>query len=140
MAPGFILDKIVGWLGREVNLWSLIVMGIGLLIMSTPHPSFVRLSFGAILAGLGYGVMQPIIYDKAATNAPPHLATLALSLVMVVNYLAILVAPFIIEIIDKLFHTTSHEFAYLVNGILSLILALITVVMFRHNRVLGSDD
>jgi MFS family permease len=140
MAPGFILDKIVGWLGREVNLWSLIVMGIGLLIMSTPHPSFVRLSFGAILAGLGYGVMQPIIYDKAATNAPPHLATLALSLVMVVNYLAILVAPFIIDYIDKLFHTTSHEFAYLINGILSLILALITVVMFRHNRVLGSDD
>ena len=140
MAPGFILDRIVRWLGREVNLWSLIVMGVGLLIMSTPHPSFVRLSFGAIRVGLGYGVMQPIIYDKAATNAPPHLATLALSLVMVVNYLAILVAPFIIEIIDKLFHTSSHEFAYLINGVLSLVIALITLVTFRHNRVLGSDD
>lgn len=140
MAPGFILDSIVRWLGKGVNLWSLIVMGIGLLIMSTPHPSFVRLSFGAILVGLGYGVMQPIIYDKAATNAPPHLATLALSLVMVVNYLAILVAPFIIEIIDKLFHTSSHEFAYLVNGVLSLVIALITLATFRHNRVLGSDD
>ena len=140
MAPGFILDRIVRWLGREVNLWSLIVMGVGLLIMSTPHPSFVRLALGAILVGLGYGVMQPIIYDKAATNAPPHLATLALSLVMVVNYLAILVAPFIIEIIDKLFHTSSHEFAYLINGVLSLVIALITLVTFRHNRVLGSDD
>ena len=140
MAPGFILDSIVRWLGRGVNLWSLIVMGIGLVIMSTPHPTFVRLSFGAILVGLGYGVMQPIIYDKAATNAPPHLATLALSLVMVVNYLAILVAPFIIEIIDKLFHTSSHEFAYLVNGVLSLVIALITLATFRHNRVLGSDD
>ena len=140
MAPGFILDNIVRWLGKGVNLWSLIVMGIGLVIMSTPHPTFVRLSFGAILVGLGYGVMQPIIYDKAATNAPPHLATLALSLVMVVNYLAILVAPFIIEIIDKLFHTSSHEFAYLVNGVLSLVIALITLATFRHNRVLGSDD
>ena len=140
MAPGFILDSIVRWLGKGVNLWSLIVMGIGLVIMSTPHPTFVRLSFGAILVGLGYGVMQPIIYDKAATNAPPHLATLALSLVMVVNYLAILVAPFIIEIIDKLFHTSSHEFAYLVNGVLSLVIALFTLATFRHNRVLGSDD
>lgn len=140
MAPGFILDSIVRWLGKGVNLWSLIIMGIGLVIMSTPHPTFVRLSFGAILVGLGYGVMQPIIYDKAATNAPPHLATLALSLVMVVNYLAILVAPFIIEIIDKLFHTSSHEFAYLVNGVLSLVIALITLATFRHNRVLGSDD
>ena len=140
MAPGFILDSIVRWLGKGVNLWSLIVMGIGLVIMSTPRPTFVRLSFGAILVGLGYGVMQPIIYDKAATNAPPHLATLALSLVMVVNYLAILVAPFIIEIIDKLFHTSSHELAYLVNGVLSLVIALITLATFRHNRVLGSDD
>ena len=140
MAPGFILDRIVRWLGREVNLWSLIVMGVGLLIMSTPHPTFFRLALGAILVGLGYGVMQPIIYDKAATNAPPHLATLALSLVMVVNYLAILVAPFIIEFIDKLFHTSSHEFAYLINGVLSLVIALITLVTFRHNRVLGSDD
>ena len=140
MAPGFILDRIVRWLGREVNLWSLIVMGVGLLIMSTPHPTFFRLALGAILSGLGYGVMQPIIYDKAATNAPPHLATLALSLVMVMNYLAILVAPFIIEFIDKLFHTSSHEFAYLINGVLSLVIALITLVTFRHNRVLGSDD
>ena len=140
MAPGFILDRIVRWLGAEVNLWSLIVMGTGLMIMSTPHPTFFRLALGAILSGLGYGVMQPIIYDKAATNAPPHLATLALSLVMVMNYLAILVAPFIIELIDKLFHATSHDFAYLINGILSLVLALMTLITFRHNRVLGSDD
>ena len=140
MAPGFILNRIVRWLGREVNLWSLIVMGVGLLIMSTSHPTFFRLALGAILTGLGYGVMQPIIYDKAATNAPPHLATLALSLVMVVNYLAILVAPFIIDSINRLFHTSSHEFSYLVNGVLSLVIALITLVTFRHNRVLGSDD
>ena len=140
MAPGFILNRIVGWLGAKVNLWSSVVMGIGLVIMSAPHPTFLSLSLGAILTGVGYGVMQPIIYDKAATNAPPHLATLALSLVMVVNYLAILVAPFIIDSINRLFHTSSHEFAYLVNGVLSLVIALITLVTFRHNRVLGSDD
>jgi MFS family permease len=140
MAPGFILNRIVGWLGAKVNLWSSVVMGIGLIIMSAPHPTFLGLSLGAILTGVGYGVMQPIIYDKAATNAPPHLATLALSLVMVVNYLAILVAPFIIEFIDKLFHTSSHEFAYLINGIISLIIALVTLITFKHNRVLGSDD
>ena len=137
MAPGFILNR---WLGAKVNLWSSVVMGIGLVIMSAPHPTFLGLSLGAILTGVGYGVMQPIIYDKAATNAPPHLATLALSLVMVVNYLAILVAPFIIEFIDKLFHTSSHEFAYLINGIISLIIALVTLITFKHNRVLGSDD
>jgi MFS family permease len=108
--------------------------------MSLPHPAAMSLTVGAILTGLGYGVMQPIIYDKAATNAPPHLSTLALSIVMVVNYLAILVAPFITEGIDKLFKTSSHSFAYLTNGIMALILALIALLLFRRNRVLGSDD
>lgn len=140
MAPGFVLNHIIRLLGAAVNLWSLIVMGIGLVLMALPHPSFTLLAIGAILSGLGYGVMQPIIYDKAATNAPPHLSTLALSIVMAVNYLAILVAPFITESIDKLFKTSSHSFAYLTNGIMALILALIALLLFRRNRVLGSDD
>lgn len=140
MAPGFILNHIIRLLGAAVNLWSLIVMGVGLILMALPHPSLSLLATGAILAGLGYGVMQPIIYDKAATNAPPHLSTLALSIVMAVNYLAILVAPFITEGIDKLFKTSSHSFAYLTNGIMALILALIALLLFRRNRVLGSDD
>ena len=75
MAPGFMLNAIIRWLGSAVNLWSLIVMGAGLLLMSLPHPSFAKLATGAILTGLGYGVMQPIIYDKAATNSPPKEAT-----------------------------------------------------------------
>lgn len=140
MAPGFVLNRIISLLGSAVNLWSLIVMGLGLVLMSLPHPSFTLLAVGAILAGLGYGVMQPIIYDKAATNAPPHLSTLALSLVMVMNYLAILVAPFLTDGIDRLFRTSSHSFAYLTNGIMALILALIALFVFRRNRVFGSDD
>ena len=49
---------------------------------------------------------------------------MALSLVMAVNYLAILVAPFIIDVVDSLFHTSNHAFAFLFNGIVGLILAL----------------
>jgi hypothetical protein len=43
---------------------------------------------------------------------------------MAVNYLAILVAPFIIDGIDDLFHTTHHAFAFLFNGIVGLVMAL----------------
>ena len=115
-------------------------MTIGLLLMALPHTSMIKLTTGAILTGLGYGVMQPIVYDKAATNSPPNLATMALSLVMVVNYLAILVAPFIIEYIDWLFHTTSHSFAFIFNSLVTTLLAAATLLLYRHNRVLGSDD
>jgi MFS family permease len=115
-------------------------MSIGLLLMSLPRPTAATLTIGAILTGLGYGVMQPIIYDKAATNAPPHLSTFALSLVMTTNYLAILVAPFIIDGIESLVHPTSHSFAFLVNSIFMLAIAAATALTYQHNRVLGSDD
>lgn len=140
MAPGFVLNGIMKLLGKATNLWSLLVMGAGLVIMSLLHPDFLKLAVGAILTGLGYGVMQPLIYDKAATNSPPHLSTLALSLVMVVNYLAILVAPFIIDGIDWLFVTKSYSFPFLFNGLLTLVVALVTLFVFRKSRVLGLDD
>ena len=140
MLPGFILNHIIKLCGRWVNLWSLLIMGCGLLIMSIPHLHLIGLISGALLAGFGYGVMQPIIYDKAATNAPPQLSTLALSLVMVVNYLAILVAPFILDFADRLLHTSSHSTAYLVNGVITLLIAIVALFTLRHSRVFGSDD
>ena len=140
MTPGLALNLIVKLLGRVVNVWSLVVMGLGLILMSLPHPTILHLTVGAALAGLGYGVMQPVIYDKAATNAPPHLSTLALAIVMTTNYLAILVAPFMIDGIDHLFHATGHTFAYLFNSIVVLIIAIATALMYKRNRVLGSDD
>ena len=140
MAPGFMLNRIIAIFGRTVNLWSLVAMCVGLLLMSLPHPTATSLTVGAILTGLGYGIMQPIIYDKAATNAPPHLSTLSLAIVMTTNYLAILVAPFMIDGIDHLFHASGHTFAYLFNSIVVLIIAIITALTYKSNRVLGSDD
>ena len=140
MTPGLALNLIVKLLGRMVNVWSLVVMGLGLILMSLPHPTILHLTVGAALAGLGYGVMQPVIYDKAATNAPPHLSTLALSLVMAVNYFAILVAPFMVTGVDKLFGESSPSFAFLFNGLATLVLAAVALLFVKRSRVFGSDD
>ena len=140
MAPGLMLNRIIAIFGKRVNLWSLVAMCVGLLLMSLRHPTALTLTMGAILTGLGYGVMQPIIYDKAATNAPPHLSTLALAIVMTTNYFAILVAPFMIDGIDYLFHADNHTFAYMFNSIVVLLIAIAAALTYKHNRVLGSDD
>ena len=134
MAPGFVLNGIKHLFGRTTNFWSLAIMGSGLIVMSLEEPKFSSLSIGAILAGLGYGVLQPLIYDRAANSSPPNLSTLALSLVMAVNYLAILVAPFIIDGIDSLFHTTNHAFAFLFNGIVGLVLAIGAIFVGRGTK------
>ena len=59
---------------------------------------------------------------------------------MAVNYLAILVAPFILDGIDSLVHVNNHSFAFMFNGIVSLILAVVTLLFYRSSRVLGLDD
>ncbi len=140
MLPGFALNKIISLLGKWTNMWSLMTMGVGLIIMSLPHPSEVTLLLGALLTGLGYGVMQPIIYAKTASNAPPHLATMALSIVMAVNYLTIVVAPLLIDGIDRLFDTTSYSFAFMVNGVATLAIGIVAILRAPHDRVLGSDE
>lgn len=127
MLPGFILNRVKRVFGSTTYFYSLIIMGVGLIVMSSPHPKLYTLILGAVLTGLGYGVMQPLIYDKAASCSPPRLATLALSLVMAVNYLAILVAPFIMDVVDKLFHTSQHTFAFLFNGVVTLVIALLSI-------------
>ena len=140
MAPGFILNRIIAICGALTNLWSLVMMGCGLAVIALMPTTALWLIVGVVLTGIGYGIMQPIIYDKAATNAPPHLATLALSIVMSVNYAAILVAPFIIDGVDHIFDTSSPRFAFGFNAMATLLLAVAAALTYRHNRVLGSDD
>lgn len=140
MAPGFMLNTIKKWLGHLTNFWSLVVMGVGLILISLPHPLFWRIAVGAIMTGLGYGVMQPLIYDKAASCSPPKLATLSLSLVMAVNYLAILVAPFIIDAIDWMFHTKSHSFGFVANGVISFLLAIVFLLFNRPYSSIKNND
>ena len=90
MLPGLFIANIIRSLKRNVNLVALVLVCVGLLCVGVFHGK-AMLAFGALCTGLGYGIMQPVIYDKAATIAPPRSATLALSFVMSVNYLAVIV-------------------------------------------------
>ena len=87
----------------------------------------------------GYGVIQPVIYDKAATIAPPRSATLALSFVMAMNYLAVMVCPFIVDLFRHLFGTHSDRFPFFFNAALVLALTLVTFRR-RDDFILGLDE
>ena len=68
MLPGLFIDKIIRSLKRNVNLVALVLVCVGLLCVGVFHGK-AMLAFGALCTGLGYGIMQPVIYDKAATIA-----------------------------------------------------------------------
>lgn len=76
MVPGLFIDKIIRRLTRSVNLVSLALICAGLLCVGIFRDK-TMLVVGVLCAGFGYGVIQPVIYDKAATIAPPRSATLA---------------------------------------------------------------
>lgn len=138
VVPGFFLNRIIGWLKGWSNVVSLAMMAVGLLLFGVGK-SPVAMVAGSLMSGFGYGIMQPIIYDKTAIIAPPHLATLALSYVMAVNYLAVVVCPFIVDGFRDLFHTHSELFPFIFCGVLLAVMFVVAVIG-RRDWTLGLDD
>lgn len=93
-------------------------------------------TIGVILIGLGYGCMQPIIYDKTSTSTAESHATFALALVMAMNYMAIITYPFILEILQGIFSTDASYFPFLLSTILAGIFAVFTYFK-RNTSTLG---
>lgn len=137
MLPGFFLSPIIRRLRGNVNLVSLVMICVGLLLIGLFKAHFWLIS-GCILVGLGYGIIQPIIYDKAAVVSPPQSATLALSIVMSVNYLAIVLCPFIIDLLRNILHMHGERFPFLLNAALAF-LAVLFAWRYRSNYALGLD-
>lgn len=137
MLPGLFLNRIIAITRSYTNAICSLLLTLGLILMAVSHTEQMLIA-GVILTGLGYGVMQPIIYDKAAIIAPPHLATQALSVVMAANYLAIILCPFIIDIVRKVLHAKSENFPFALNAIIAAIVTIIAII-YRKDFALGLD-
>lgn len=120
MAPGFALDRIVKVLGEKTKFYSLLSIALGLLLIWIAPVEWLIIP-GCLSVGLGYGVIQPLVYDKTADTAMPEKTTLALAFVMVMNYLAILLSPFITDSFQHLFHSHSKEFPFIFNLCVTLL-------------------
>ena len=121
MAPGFMLDSLVKLLRNKTKLYSLLAIAIGLLLIWISPTEWLIVP-GCILVGLGYGIIQPLIYDKTVDTAIPQKTTLSLAFVMVMNYLAILLSPFITDFFQWIFHTGSQEFPFIFNLCITILI------------------
>ena len=121
MAPGLFLNRIVGLFREKTKFYSLLCIAVGLALIWISPKEWV-IAPVCILVGLGYGVIQPVIYDKTTHTAVPKKATLALAFVMMMNYLAILLCPFIIDFFQStVFHIKSQQFAFVFNLCITLV-------------------
>ena len=130
MAPGFILNRLIDLMGRSTQVWSMLMIVIGLgLIVATGNVWLVGV--GCVLAGIGYGIIQPIMYDRTTHIVLPHKSTMALACVMAMNYVAILVCPFVIKLFKIIMHDSSELFAFQLNTFLA---ALTLLVVFINRK------
>ena len=76
--------------------------------------------------------------DKTTQTALPQKTTLALAFVMMMNYLAILLYPFIVDFFQWIFHTQSQEFPFIFN----LLITIVTLFWAyrRRNTFLFNDQ
>ena len=122
MAPGFILNQIVSYFGKKTKFACMLSIAIGMALILVSRTEWL-IGLGCIFTGFGYGVIQPVAYDKTTRTAIPSKVTLALAFVMAMNYLAILLCPFIINVFKDLFHIETQQFAFIFNMVIALIAA-----------------
>ena len=138
MAPGFCLDKIVDELKERTKAYSLLSMAVGLALIWIAPIEWLIIP-GCILVGLGYGVIQPVVYNQTTHTAISRKVTLALAFVMAMNYLAILLCPFIIDSSQaSVFDPTYQQFAFVFNLCISIVMLVISYT--KRNSFLFNDN
>lgn len=127
MLPGLFLNHILRFLGERVFLFSLLLICCGLLVIFF-YASIMGAAVGVLLAGVGYGIAQPCIYDRTASVASLDKVTFALALVMTMNYVAIVISPPVVDILQGVAKVTSERFAFALNSCLCVIGLLFLLV------------
>lgn len=127
--PGFVLPRILKVLGGMTVVASAAMITAGLALFSFVHAEWAMIA-GAALMGAGYGIYQPIVYNKAPEAATdPSKNTMSLSIVLVANYGAIALAPLIVDSLRDLLDAGNVTgFAFLLNFALSCVFLVISIV------------
>lgn len=131
--PGFILPQILKTTRGMTIVAAAAMITAGLALFSFVRTEWAMMA-GAALMGAGYGIHQPIIYNKAPEAvSDPSMNTMSLSLVLVANYAAISAAPLIVDSLRSLLGAGNVVgFAFLLNFAMSIVFLVIAFLRHRH--------
>ena len=133
MLPGFFIARIIELFKNWTIPLTFLGMGIGL-IVTVLFKSVVMMGIGIFICGFFYGVLQPLLYDKVPATAIHSKAVLVLGWLMAMNYLAVLVTPFIMQFFGWVFNASGEIYPFYVNTIISVIIFVIAVI-FRKKFI-----
>lgn len=126
---GFTLTRVIKLCGRATPYLAIGACVLGLYACGIFHTYVVYL-VAIALVGFGYGIMQPIIYDKTAFLAPTdEKSTEYFAYTLTGNYIAIALVPFIVDLFAKIFSTSTLNFPYILNA--SILLGVLCLGFFK---------
>ncbi len=138
MIPGFLITKLIKLMKNYMIFIGFLMIAVGLLVIALFKTVFL-IGFGAVITGFGYGMIQPLIYDKTVLVARPKKSVVALALVMSMNYLAIVLVPFIIDLFEIIFHQKGVLFPFYLNMVMSGIVAVFAY-FFRGKTLFSGES
>ena len=133
MLPGLFINRLVEIFGRDILVWALLLIALGLIDIFYNH-SLLFVIIGCVATGFGYGMAQPYVYDKASSVASPQRVTFALALLMSMNYVAIVIAPFIVDWVQDILSVKSERFPFALNALLGFAALLFMSLMRVYNN------
>lgn len=136
---GYLLTYAINIFKQKTIQFAIFLCVLGLFLCGFVH-FYWSYIVGVFIMGLGYGVIQPVIYDKTSYVAPTEeQSTSYFSYLLTCNYIGISLVPFIIEGAGKIFGA-SHDvnFSYIFNGCI-LVCVLILAIFKRRSFVYEAD-
>ncbi len=129
---GFLLTYVIAALRQYTMQVAFILCGVGLFMVGFLH-EYWSFMVGVFLMGFGYGVIQPVFYDKTSDLAPtPAKSTAYFSYLLACNYVGIAIVPFIISGAEKIFKAQADpNFAAIFNGCVVAVLLIIAIFKCR---------
>ena len=136
---GFFLTHIISFFKERTMQFAVLLCVAGLLVCGTIHYYWAYI-LGVFIMGLGYGVVQPVIYDKTSFLAPTSAKSTAyFSYLLTCNYIGISCVPFIVGGAKTLFHAGADpNFSFVFNAAIC-VLVLILAIIFRKSFVFEAD-
>ena len=120
--------------GKNTMFICLGLCAIGLFGIGFTH-NFWIYAISSLVTGFGYGIIQPVIYNKTTYIAPDHKSgTRYFGYVLSANYVSIMMVPFVDGAARKIFHSWLPTFEFIFSGAVVCVI-LAWAILKRKNYV-----
>lgn len=137
---GFSLSALKRFFGSMTMQAALLLIVLGLLGVGLVHHN-VSYIVAIFVVGFGYGILQPMIYEKTTYIAPNQQAsTRYFAYLLTGNYVGIACVPFIVDGMSRLFHASGNtNFSYILNAVL-IAIVLVVALWKKRSFVFAADS